>query len=167
MSQGSGTRRPGAWPGYVAAAWAFAFAIPSFLWGAGLSAGSRSVGRDMPSYRWSNHPGALGFVLFTGCLKVLGGLFALALVRPGWPLPGRRVTVVGGYVLAAFLFVYGLQDVVGPLLLEIHAARSAHPDWYATRWHMVLWGPYFALWGVWLAFAVRYYQFTHPRPGIA
>lgn len=151
-------KRPGAWSGYVAAAWAFAFAVPSFLWGSGVSAGARSVGRDTASYTWSNHPAALGFVLLTGCLKVLGGLFALALVRPRWPLPGRRITVTGGCVLAAFLFVYGLQDVLGPLLLEIHAATSAHPDWYATRWHLVLWGPYFALWGVWLALAVRHYQ---------
>lgn len=143
----------------MAAAWAFAFAVPSFLWGCGLHVGVQSVGRDLRYYTWSNHAAALVFVLFTGCLKVVGGLFALALTRPRWPLPPRRLTLLGGYVLAGFLLLYGLQDIALPALMEtrvIHPPRN--PDWFAIRWHLILWGPYFAAWGALLALAVRHYQ---------
>lgn len=159
--------RPGAWSGYAAAAWAFAFAVPSFLWGSGVDVGVRSVGRDLPSYTWSNHPGFLAFVLFTGCLKVLAGLFALALAhpRPRRLLPGRRLTLTGGYVVAGFLVLYGLQDIVLPSLLEAHAiALPRDPDWFAIRWHLILWGPYFALWGILLGTAVRHYQRVSRTP---
>ena len=161
------TSQPGAWPGpwagYTAAAWAFAFAIPSLLWSSGLRVGVRSVGRDLPSYTWSNHPGVLALVLLTALLKLAGALFALALVRPSWPLPRRRLTLTGGYLLAGLLLLYGLQDIVLPGLVEAHAiAAPGNPDWYALRWHLILWGPYFAAWGLLLALATLHYQRT-PR----
>lgn len=168
MSSRAAHRRPGAWYGYLAAAWAFAFAVPSLLWGSGISAGARTVGRDLPSYTWSNHAGVLAAVLFTGCLKVVGGLFALALVRPGSRvLPWRRVTLIGGYALAGFLILYGLQDIVPSALMELHVIGAPRdPDWFAMRWHVLLWGPYFAVWGILLGSAVRHYQGSY-RDGAA
>jgi Protein of unknown function (DUF3995) len=146
---------------------AFASAVPSFVWGCGIHGGVRSVGRDMASYTWSNHAKSLVFMLFTGCLKVMGGLFALALVRPRWPLPHRSMTLIVGNLAAVVLTLYGLQDIVLRGLLEIHVIPApGRPDWFATRWRLGLWGPSFTVWGILLGLAVRRYGGTS-QPAIA
>jgi hypothetical protein len=156
--------RPGVWAGYTAATWAFAFSIPSFYWGFGGHRLAGTVSGQLASESWDKHRALQAIVLATAVLKVVGGLFAVSLVRPSWPHLKRRSTVVGGFALSAALLLYGAVNVIGEVLVETGAVSpSARVDWHALRWHLLLWDPYFAVWGVLLALAVRHYQGASTR----
>jgi hypothetical protein len=161
--------RPGAWAGYAAAAWAFAFAVPSLYWGLGGTFGAETVARRALTLSWSTDPLIMAVVLVTGLLKVFGGLFALALVRPSWPRAPRWMMLTAGWAAAVLLMAYGGVNAVGQALVVAHMIPApAGADWHALRWHLYLWSPYFVTWGVLLGLAVRHYQTAGRtvRPGL-
>ncbi|MGH6654299.1 MAG: DUF3995 domain-containing protein [Actinocrinis sp.] len=151
----------GAWAGYAAAAWALAFAVPSFYWGFGGHFLAETVSGQLAAKPWADHRGLQALVLATGVLKVVGAAFALSLVRPRWPRVNRRLMIRGGYAVSALLTAYGAVNVIGEALAEtgvVKASTSTTVDWHALRWHLFLWDPYFVVWGVLLGLAVRHYQ---------
>lgn len=161
ITSGASRAACGAWAGYAAAVWAFAFAVPSFYWGFGGHFLAETVSGQLAAQSWAEHRGLQAVVLATGVLKLVGALFALSLVRPSWPRADRRLMIGGGYALSALLVVYGAVNVTGEALAQSGAVRpSATVDWHALRWHLFLWDPYFVVWGVLLGLAVRHCQKT-------
>ena len=161
MESASARNRPaaGAWAGYAAAVWAFAFAVPSFYWGFGGHFLAETVSGQLATESWTDHRGLQAVVLVTGVLKVVGGLFALSLIRLSWPRAMPRLIVRGGYAVSALLVVYGAVNVIGETLTETGAVKpSGTVDWHALRWHLFLWDPYFLVWGVLLGLAIRQFQ---------
>jgi hypothetical protein len=86
--------------------------------------------------------------------KVVGGLLALALVRPWGRVVPRRWLLAGSAGASALLVAYGgLAVLLGALVLSgvIHPAGSV--DWTALRWHVGVWDLWFLVWGILLALA--------------
>ena len=94
--------------------------------------------------------------------KLVGGLLALALVRPWGRMVPRRWLLSGSAVVSALLVVYGgLNVLLGALVLlgVIHPAGSV--DRTALRWHVGVWDLWFLAWGILLALAaVGYWRRT-------
>lgn len=156
----------GAWAGYAAAAWAFAFAVPSFYWGFGGHFLAETVSGQLASESWADQRGLQAVVLFTGVLKVVGGLFALSLTRLSWPDARWRLVSRGGYVVSVLLVLYGAVNVIGEILSETGVVKaSGTVDWHALHWHLFLWDPYFVVWGVLLCLAIRHYGATATATG--
>jgi hypothetical protein len=147
------------WAGYAACAWGLAFAAISFYWAAGGTAGAVTIG---PAITGLAHDRAFIAVLWiTGVLKVVGGLVALALVRP-W---GRRIprwmllwaTWAGGILLALYGAASWIQHgmMVGGVLSV--PSGLGHT---AALWHVVLWDPWWLLGGILFLVAAWYYTRT-------
>ncbi len=137
------------WPGYAAAAVAFAFAAVSFYWGLGGTAGVNTLGGRIEELALARDPMIITMIWVTGILKVAGGLLALALVRPwGLRLP-RRWLVRGAWTGAALLTVYGLVQVSSVALVAVGVLTPTQPvEPVVLWWRLLLWEPWFLLWGV-------------------
>jgi hypothetical protein len=147
---------------YVAAAWAFVFAVPSFVWAAGVEAGSETIAADVEEAGIAD-PWLLAA---TGVLKVLAGLVALALVRPWGRAIPRRLLILAAWGAAAILFFYAVVNFVGHALMEAGVWKI--PDALgadAVRWHLLLWDPWWLLGGI--LFALAAWQFTRSAPAAA
>ena len=152
--------RLGVCAGYTAAAWAFAFAALSLYWAAGGTRAAETVlGPQATHYSWATDPAVMTATLLAGLLKILGGLFAIALVRPSWPRAPRWMMFAVGWGAALLLVGYGLEATTSQALVTVHAIHvPADYNWHTARWHLCVWGPVFAVWGVLLGLAVRDYQ---------
>jgi hypothetical protein len=75
--------RATAWPAYAACALALLYAVPSFYWALGGTAGLDTVGGVIERLGRSRDPAGVALGIGAGVLKVAGALLALALVRPG------------------------------------------------------------------------------------
>lgn len=137
------------WPGYAAAAVAFAFAAVSFYWGLGGTAGVSTLGGQIEALALARDPLIIALVWVTGIGKVVGGLFALALVRPwGRALP-RRWLLRGAWAGAVLLTVYGLVQVVSVALVAMGVLTPTQPvEPSVLWWRLLLWEPWFLVWGV-------------------
>ena len=97
--------------------------------------------------------------------KVVGGLLALALVRPWGRMVPRGWLLSSSAGASALLVVYGgLTVLLGALVLSgvIHPAGSV--DRTALRWHVGVWDLWFLVWGILLAPAtVGYWRRTATR----
>ena len=97
--------------------------------------------------------------------KVVGGLLALALVRPWGRMIPRGWLLSGSVGASALLVVYGgLNVLLGALVLlgVIHPTGSV--DRTALRWHVGVWDLWFLMWGILLALAiVGYWRRTATR----
>jgi hypothetical protein len=96
--------------------------------------------------------------------KVIGGLLALALVRPSGRAVPRRWLLVGSGAASLLLIAYGGVNVLGGALV---LAGVTHPaggaDRTALRWHVGVWDLWFLVWGILLALAaVGYGRRTRP-----
>jgi Protein of unknown function (DUF3995) len=151
-------------PAYGAAALAIAYALVSAYWTAGGTALLSTVGGGLE--RLGREGGAAGVVLgaVTVVLKLAGGLLALALVRP-WRarLPPRLVE--GAALLAGgVLTLYGAGQVaVGALALM--GVFGTPDDPRALRWHVLLWDPWFLVWGLLLVLAALVHRRLRPPAG--
>jgi hypothetical protein len=147
------------WAAYGAAVAAFGYAVVSLYWAAGGTAGLNTVGGVAEKMARSGGAAAVAVIAATVLLKTLGGLLALAMVRPwGQRLPGRGVGIAG-LAGSAVLILYGAAEVTGEALAETGAIRpSASADWTALRWHLGLWDPWFLAWGLLLAIATWGYR---------
>ena len=97
--------------------------------------------------------------------KLVGGLLALALVRPWGRMVPRRWLLAGSAGASALLVVYGgLTVLLGALVLlgVIHPAGSV--DRTALRWHVGVWDLWFLVWGILLALATIGGQHTAAPP---
>jgi Protein of unknown function (DUF3995) len=141
-------------PAYAAAVLALAYAAVSAYWTAGGTALLDTVGGALERTAGTGGAAAVLLGAVTVLLKLAGAVLALALVRPfGTRLPAmllERTALAAGAVLA----LYGAAQVVlGGLALTGLLGEPADPR--ALRWHVLLWDPWFLVWGLLLLLAVR------------
>lgn len=144
-----------AWPGYAAAAVAFGFALPSLYWAAGGMAGLGTLGGRIEELARQRDTGLVVATWVAFMLKILGGVVALALVRPwGSRLPRRVVRYTasaGAVLLTAYGFLQtGTVALTGLGILDDTQDLSSG----ALRWRLFLWEPWFLVWGLLLGLAV-------------
>ena len=139
--------RSAMWAGYAACIWALVFAAISFYWAAGGTAGSETIGPAITDM--ARDPAFIAVLWGTGALKVLGGLLALALVRPwGRVLPrwGLLAAAWSGGILMA---LYGAASWVQEGLMVGGVIRTpAGLGHTAALWHVLLWDPWWLLGGI-------------------
>src|SRR5215218_9732206 len=126
------TRSPAtAWAAYAACALALLYAVPSFYWALGGTAGLDTVGGAIEELGRSRDPAGVALGIGAGVLKVAGALLALALVRPWGRVIPRRLLGGAAWTASVVLTAYGgLLVVVGALVLTgVHQPRrSGRPD---------------------------------------
>lgn len=144
-----------AWAGYAAAAWSFLFSLQSFYYAAGGTAGARTWPPAIAAGVLARDPRWIALMWGTGAVKVVAGLFALALVRPwGRAIPRRlrvaaacgAVAIMGGYEGVASLVQHALM-LAGVIAIPTGLGRTA------AWWHLLLWDPWWLIGGIvfWLA----------------
>ncbi len=149
----------------AAFAWAIAFAVPSFYWALGGTAGLDTIAARVEEIPLAGNP---AFVFGTGVLKVLAGLLALAAVRRWGRAVPRRPMLVAVWAVAAILTSYGLANLVDHGLMVAGLRRT--PEVLgagAVRWHLLLWDPIFVLGGMLFfqtARAARRHRSADPSP---
>ncbi|MEP7025359.1 MAG: DUF3995 domain-containing protein [Actinomycetota bacterium] len=157
-----------AWAGYAACAWGLLFAVVSFYWAAGGTAGADTVGGSIERLARAHDPAIVAALVLTGLLKVVGALLALALVRP-WGLRLRprlrRATRALAWTAAVLLTLYGGVLVAVEALVATRVIRpSGAVDWTALLWHLYLWDMSFLLWGLLFGVAAWHYARRAPAP---
>lgn len=147
---------------YAAGTAAFAYALMSLYWALGGHALVSTIGGYVEQF--ARRGGALPVLvaLAATLAKVIGGLLALALVRPWGRVVPRRWLLICSAGASVLLVVYGGTNVlVGSLVLSgvIHSTGSV--DRTALRWHVGVWDLWFLVWGILLALAtVGYWRRT-------
>ena len=168
----SGWSAVGTVTAYAAAIVALAYALISLYWALGGHALVSTIGGYVEQF--ARRGGAIPVLvaLAATLAKVVGGLLALALVRPWGRVVPRGWLLMGSAGASVLLVVYGgLNVLLGALVLSgvIHPAGSV--DRTALRWHVGVWDLWFLVWGILLALAtVGYRRRTAtgtPRDGAA
>ncbi|MGY1650198.1 DUF3995 domain-containing protein [Geodermatophilus sp. SYSU D01119] len=141
------TRRA-AIPAYGAAALALGSAGTSAYWTVGGTALLSTVGGAVEELARRGGPAALALGAATTAAKLAAAALALALVRPPARQLPRRLVTGAALAAGALLTAYGaLQAGAGAAaLLGLAGAPPADP--VALRWHVLLWDPWFLLWGL-------------------
>lgn len=146
--------------GSTAALLAFGSAAVTAYWALGGTALLDTVGGAIERFARDRSTGALVVALVVIVAKAAAGVAALALMRRR----SRRLATLaaaGGIVLG----IYGaVLTSVGALVLAGIIASSPE-DHYALRWHVLLWDPWFLLWGIALAVTGVSIRRATPRPG--
>lgn len=136
----------------AACAWALIFAAASFYWAAGGTFLADTIGGELERRGRAREPAFVATLWVTGVLKVVGGLLALALLRP-WR--GRRalawVLGVGGALTA----LYGVALMVQHGLMAAGVLSRGDLEPGEVRWHLLLWDPFWLLGGVLFLQAAR------------
>lgn len=150
------------WAGYAASVWALVFALLSFYWALGGTAGLESVSPTTVEFVRTGSSVAVATVLATGILKLLGGVFALALVRPwGGKFP-RRGLLVSGYAGAIVLAVHGADFLLRGALWQLGFLSVPETvDSAVITGYTFLWGPWWLLGG--LLFGVATWNYSRQR----
>jgi len=161
----SGWSAAGTVTAYAAGFVALAYALVSLYWALGGHALVSTVGGYVEQF--ARRGGALPVLvaLAATLAKVVGGLLALALVRPRGRVAPRGWLLIGSAGASVLLVVYGgLNVLLGALVLSgvIHPTGSV--DRTALRWHVGVWDLWFLVWGILLALAtVGYWRRTATR----
>lgn len=92
------------------------FAAMSFYWATGGTAGFNTVSSGLQQL--AREPWFVTVLWFTGILKVIGGLFALALVRPWGRRIPRRLLLIAAWGAGALLVFHGGDFVIQGALTE-------------------------------------------------
>jgi Protein of unknown function (DUF3995) len=157
------------WPAYGAAVVAAVYAVVSFYWAFGGTAGIDTLGGRLEELGRNGDPTVLWLAGIAGVLKVGGVVLALALARPWGRVVPRRVLLVGAWAGAVVLVVYGgLYVVGGALALAGVVEVAGAEDRAALWWHVLVWDLWFLAWGVLLGLAAwRYGRLTGGLPARA
>ena len=158
----AGRHTAGSVAAYAAAVVAFAYALVSLYWAVGGHRLVSTVGGYVAQFARQGGAVPVLLALAATAAKVVGGLLALALVRPwGREIP-RRLLLAGATAVSVLLVGYGgLSVLLGALVLSgvIHPAGGV--DRTALRWHVGVWDLWFLIWGILLALAtVSYWRRT-------
>jgi hypothetical protein len=142
------------WAAYAACGVALAYAVVSFYWAFGGTAGVGTLGGRLEELARSDDPVVLWLAGGAGVAKLAGAVLALALVRPWGRLVPGRVLVVAAWVGAVVLVLYGGANVVaGALVLAGAVEVAGGMDRTALWWHVLVWDSWFVVWGVLLGMA--------------
>ncbi|MDJ0381431.1 DUF3995 domain-containing protein [Streptomyces sp. G-G2] len=157
------------WPGYAAAAWGFAFALPSFYWLAGGTAGVATT--VAPSLGELLRDRVTWFIVVlgvTGFLKLVGGFLGLALIRR-WGRRVDRLLQLAGWGAGVLLVWHGGLFLVQGLLVQSGVVGIAPDLLPVSRWYTYLWGPWFVVGGLSFILAARIHlrRMTDRRGGVA
>ncbi|MBA8823334.1 hypothetical protein FHX42_000663 [Saccharopolyspora lacisalsi] len=137
---------------YGTALLALLHAAPSAYWALGGTGLLPTVGGRPEVFARSGGTASVALLAALAVLKLAGCLVALALVRarsrclPWWLLSG--VALAGGLVLTLY---GGVLTLVGAIAL--FGAFGPPTDVTALYWHVLLWDPWFLLWGALLTIA--------------
>jgi Protein of unknown function (DUF3995) len=150
---------------YAAAIIAFAYAVVSLYWALGGHALIGTVGGYVQQLARRGGAIPLLAALAAAVAKVVGGLLALALVRPWGRVVHRRWLLIVSAGASMLLIVYGgLNVLLGALVLAGVIVPAGSVDRPALRWHVGIWDLWFLVWGILLALAtVGYWQRTATR----
>ncbi|WP_157963670.1 DUF3995 domain-containing protein [Actinocorallia populi] len=146
----SGVSRRLARAAYWTCAWTFGYAVLKAYWAAGGKALRTTLG--FPEHVWRS----TGFAVVNGAtvaVALVGSVVALGFVRP-W---GRRAPwwalSVPAWAASGVLLLYSVPklvlNVLGSVgLLSATGGMSAQEVQRVSRWHLVLWTPFFLVWGL-------------------
>lgn len=150
------------WPGYAAAAVAFAFAAVSFYWGAGGMAGVSTLGGRIEDLALARDPVFMKLVWVTGVLKFAGGMLALALVQPWGRRFPRRLLLLAAWSGAALLTVYGVVQITSVAAVALGVITPSQPvPSTVLWWRLLLWEPWFIFWGILLGLTTAWIARKH------
>jgi hypothetical protein len=157
--------RGGTIAAYGAAVLAFGYAAVSLYWSVGGKALLSTVGGYAEQAAQHGGGAAVVLGLATVALKAVGGLLALALVRPWGRVLHRLWLLIVSAAVSALLVVYGALNVLAGLLVLSGVYHPSGPvDRTALRWHAGVWDLWFLVWGILLAVATISYRRAQPRP---
>lgn len=142
----------------AAAALGTLYAAVSAYWALGGTALLDTIGGALERAGRTRSTGLLGVVWATVVLKLAASATGLAAAaQPRRPSPRhRRVLRRTALLIAVVLVLYGGVLTVIGLLLEADIVHASHDaDHRALRWHAFLWDPWFLIWGLLLAAAMR------------
>jgi hypothetical protein len=150
---------------YAAGIVAFAYALVSLYWALGGHALISTVGGFAAQAARRGGAATVLLALTAAAAKLLGGVLALALVRPWGRAVPRVWLLVASAGASVLLVVYGgLNVLAGALVLSSVIHPSAGADRTALRWHVGVWDMWFLVWGILLAIAtVSYWRRTSGR----
>ena len=150
---------PGRRATYAACVLALLYALVSFYWAAGSTAGLSTIGGELEAMARARDPGIVAIVVVTAFLKVAYGRLELALVRPFGRAFPRWVLLAAAWTGAALLTVYGGLLVAAQALVAVGALEVDGPvNWRALLYHLFVWDPWFLVMGLLLGVAVWHYQ---------
>lgn len=164
VKQASRSAELSRWPGYLAAAWGLAFAVPSFVWATGNTFGAQStVSASLVKLAEDRVPWFVAVLVITGLLKVFGAVIGLSLARSRGRWLSRTMVFCGCGAAILLTWHGGLFVVEGVLLKAgvgtVDPAMSGLVDWY-----LYLWGPWFIAGGlVFAATAALYVRHRDDR----
>ena len=162
---GSGPSVVGTVAAYAAAIVAFAYALVSLYWAVGGRGLIGTVGGYVEQMARRGGAAVVLLAVVAVAAKAVGGLIALALVRPwGRVLPRLWLLIVSAAASALLIVYGGLNVAAGALVLSgvLHPLGSV--DRMALRWHVGVWDLWFLVWGILLAVAtVSYWRRTASR----
>ncbi|MER5321956.1 DUF3995 domain-containing protein [Streptosporangium roseum] len=140
--------RRAVWAGYGVAAWGFLFALPSFYWALGGTAGAATtIAPPLVKMVEDRVTWFLVVLWATGALKVVGGVVGLALLR-SWGTGVSRLLQLAAWGAGGLLLWHGGVFVVQGLLLQADSTGIAPELLPVIRWYTYLWGPWFMAGGL-------------------
>ena len=154
----SGWSATGTVSAYAAAIIGFGYSLMSLYWAVGGRALVSTVGGYVEQLARQGGAVPTLVALAAAAAKVIGGLLALALVRPWGRVVPRRWLLIASAGASVLLVAWGgLNVLAGVLVLAgvIHPAGGV--DRSALRWHVAVWDLWFLLWGILLALATVAY----------
>jgi hypothetical protein len=146
------------WIAYAATVWAFVFACISFYWAAGGRLGVNTLGEGMAAL--ADDPEVIAFTWITGVLKLLAGLFPLALTQSFERFLPRWIWLAGSWSAGLLFLLYGLGNFIqhGLMLTGNIPVAQLLGTPSAVRWHLLFWDPFWFLGGVLFVLTAWYYS---------
>ena len=144
--------------GRAAALAAFLFAAVNLYWAVGGTAGLDTLGGTIEERARAGDRAILAANWAAVVLKVLGGVLALALIQPWGRRVPRWLLLATAWTGAAVLILYGTFQTSAVALVAldvIQVPEAIEPT--ALRWRLLLWEPWFLLWGLLLAAAALHH----------
>jgi hypothetical protein len=140
------TSRTVRWAGWGAALVAALSSLVSAYWAAGGTALLSTVGGEVERLGRKGGTAVVLVLAVTALAKAVGAALAVALVRPPrrLPVPALEViALVGGVLLALY---GGVLTALGAVAAT--GVLGPPADRRALLWHVLLWDPWFLVWGV-------------------
>lgn len=148
-------KQASSWVGYAAAAVAFTFAAVSLGWVLGGTVALSTLGNRIEELVLARDPTLITLTWVVVVLKVAGGLLALALVQSwGLRLPQRPLRLTAS-IGAAALIAYGVLQEASVALIALGLTSAERPAGSVLLWRLLLWEPWFIVWGVLLGLTAR------------